>query len=158
MSSLQALWSEGQLLAETLKVQVPMPMPTKVTVSVVDSVARVQPILSGAAAAVDVTITSLSAGVAEFDNALALIGALRSARELDARHRALAQQRTGMPVRMEGFVRGNEGLQLLRDDVRGGNAARPDHAARWLFESFRARPESSGGGWPGGGGGLIWPT
>ena len=46
VASLQALWNEGRLLSETLKVAVPMAPPMKVTVSVVDSVARVQPILS----------------------------------------------------------------------------------------------------------------
>jgi hypothetical protein len=45
----------------------------------------------------------MAARVDAFDDALGLIGALRQAKELDARHRALAQQRTGMPVRMEGL-------------------------------------------------------
>jgi hypothetical protein len=103
VSSLQALWNEGRLLSETLKVAVQMQMPTRVVTSVVDSVARVQPILSGAAAAVDATILSLSATVDAFDDALGLIGAFRQAKELDARYRALAQQRGGAPNRLEGL-------------------------------------------------------
>ena len=103
VASLQALWAEGRLLGETLKVMVPMAAPMKVTTSVVDGVARAMPVLSGAAAAADATILSLSAQVDAFDDALGLIGGFRQARELDARHRALSQQRSGMPTRMEGL-------------------------------------------------------
>lgn len=103
VSSLQALWSEGRLLGETLKVMVPMAPPMKVTVSVVDGVPRAMPVLSGVTAAADVTIMSLSAQVDAFDDALGLIGGFRQAKDLDERYRALAQQRGGAPTRLEGL-------------------------------------------------------
>jgi hypothetical protein len=103
LASLQALWAEGRLLGETLRIVVPMASPMRVQISAADSIPRAMPILSNAAAAVDDGIVALSAQVDEFDSALSLIGALKQARELDVRHRALTQQRTGAVTRMEGL-------------------------------------------------------
>lgn len=91
-------------LAATLRTEVRMPLPVKVVVSPVDAVSRAVPVLSGDAVPVaDAEAGRLGARLDEVDAALSLIGAIRQAEAFDQTHRALSQNRTGMPTRMEGL-------------------------------------------------------
>jgi hypothetical protein len=93
VANLQALWEEGRLLGETLRTTVPMPLPVRITTHPVDGTARAQPIRADIAVTLDVATAKMAARSDALDGALAMIGAIRQSKEIDARHYRLSQER-----------------------------------------------------------------
>jgi hypothetical protein len=93
VAALQGLWEEGRILAATLRTEVPMPLPVRVTTSPVDGSTRAVPVRSGDAAAVDAEAARLGAQLDQVDEALALCHAIRQGEELERRHHRLAMDR-----------------------------------------------------------------
>jgi hypothetical protein len=105
VSELQALWREGEALARALRCTVAMPVPAKVKASVIDGSPQVIPAqASGEVAVSDVRALELGAKLDRVDQALAACHAVRTARELDARHYRLSTDR-GTPSEFLGTFR-----------------------------------------------------
>ena len=91
VANLQACWETGRLLAATLRCEIPMPLPVRLTTSPVDGTSRALPMRSiDAAPVVDAEAAKLGAKLDEIDSALSLVGAIKQSRELDARDHRLA--------------------------------------------------------------------
>ena len=106
VAQLQQLWAEGKILAETLRTEVPMPLPTKVTTSPIDGIARSVPVLTGGpvTVTVDVEAAKLAAQLDRLDGAISLCNAIRQDREFTSRHHHLSLQRGGAPTEQVGSV------------------------------------------------------
>jgi hypothetical protein len=116
VGALQQLWEEGRVLSVTLRCEVPMALPVKVTTSVIDGTSRAQPIRADVAASVDAASVALGAKLDQLDGALALVNAIRQSRELDSRHHHLALQR-GAPVERGGVYRVIQPFSCLADGL-----------------------------------------
>jgi hypothetical protein len=94
VANLQALWEEGRLLGETLRTTVPMPLPVRLVTHPVDGSTRAQPIRADIAVTVDAGTAKLGERANALDGALAMIGAIKQSKEIDARHFRLSQERS----------------------------------------------------------------
>ncbi len=83
-----------------------MPLPTKVTTSPIDGIARSVPVLTGGpvTVTVDVEAAKLAAQLDRLDGAISLCNAIRQDREFTSRHHHLSLQRGGAPTEQVGSV------------------------------------------------------
>lgn len=94
VASLQALWSEADMLSQALRCPVPVPLPVRVATSPIDGSSRAVAVRSGeAGAALDTQAARLGAMLDEVDQALALIGSIRQAQQQAEHHRQLCLSR-----------------------------------------------------------------
>jgi hypothetical protein len=104
VSALQSLWEEGRVLSVTLRCEVPMPLPTKVVTSVVDGVARAQPVRADVAVSVDAEAAKLGERLDQLDGALALVNAVKQSQAFDQRGHRMGLLR-GTPSEFHGTYR-----------------------------------------------------
>jgi hypothetical protein len=118
VNALQACWEEGRALAATLRTEVPMPLPVRLTTSPIDGTSRAVPVRADVAVAVDAEAGRLGAQLDKLDSALALCAAIRQGAELEARHHRLSMDRgtagehTGLYKVMLAFRCQTDGLEF----------------------------------------------
>jgi hypothetical protein len=94
IQTLQSLWSEAAALSRALKVEISTPLPVKVSTSPIDGTTRAVPVRSsGTIAPLDPATAKLGERADALDGALAMIGAVKQSKEIDARYYRLSQDR-----------------------------------------------------------------